>query len=559
MAPLIRSELCAGVVEDINSRIHLYLKDFDNIWNLKVSASILFMFFTSIGPAITFANLLQKETQGEIGAVEVMLSSAISGIIMSLFAGQPLVIVGVTGPVSILTISIYSMSSGIGIPFLPFYAWTQIWAALFHIIIAIINLCDLLSWISRFSCEIFGVLIAVIYIYTGLYEIQAEFINRDFSAGIFQLLVSLGVLWLSTQLLNARYWVVFSSRIREAISDYGASFSLVLFTVVVHLPQAADVEITLLEVPRQFGTTSGRVWLVELSALPTWAVFAAVIPGLITTLLFFFDHNVSSIMAQSRAFKLKHSPTFHWDFFVVGVCLLVSGLLGIPPTNGLIPQAPLHVKSLLISRRVRVVDVSCDGIKASSKSSGETGDFEVVGCYEQRVSNLMQAVLIGMMCFQPFLSVLKMIPTAALSGMFLFLGFASFSENSFAERMALLVTQPKLRISTSSFFDKVPFETVRIFTYIQMGILVVIFAVTLTPAVMVFPLLIGLLVPIRSLLLPRYFEDAHLLALDPLDKFTIEQDVDSKNSAILGHQQQAIDDLIIINDGGGDNRIKNAG
>ncbi len=152
-----------------------------------------------------------------------------------------------------------------------------------------------------------------------------------------------------------------------------------------------------------------------------------------------------------------------------------------------------------------------------------------------------------------------MIPTAALSGMFLFLGFASFSENSFAERMALLVTQPKLRISTSSFFDKVPFETVRIFTYIQMGILVVIFAVTLTPAVMVFPLLIGLLVPIRSLLLPRYFEDAHLLALDPLDKFTIEQDVDSKNSAILGHQQQAIDDLIIINDGGGDNRIKNAG
>lgn len=40
----------------------------------------------------------------------------------------------------------------------------------------------------------------------------------------------------------------------------------------------------------------------------------------------------------------------------------------------------------------------------------------VVKVHEQRVSNMGQALLIGLMCFNPFLDVLRLVPRAALDG-----------------------------------------------------------------------------------------------------------------------------------------------
>jgi hypothetical protein len=59
---------------------------------LQVLASVLFMFFTSIGPAATFSALLQSKTDDTIGFVEVMVSTAVTGALWAFFAGQPLVI-----------------------------------------------------------------------------------------------------------------------------------------------------------------------------------------------------------------------------------------------------------------------------------------------------------------------------------------------------------------------------------------------------------------------------------------------------------------------------------
>ena len=95
-----------GIVKDLKRRAPKYVSDWTEGHNAKTTASIFFMFFTSIAPAITFAELLATTTE-KIGVVEVCLSSCLSGMVFSVFAGQPLVIVGVTGPVTILTISIY--------------------------------------------------------------------------------------------------------------------------------------------------------------------------------------------------------------------------------------------------------------------------------------------------------------------------------------------------------------------------------------------------------------------------------------------------------------------
>ena len=137
-----------GMLRDIKRRAPFYIDDWTSGHNAKTTASIFYMFFTSIAPAITFAEVLDRET-GKIGVVEVCLSSCLSGVIFSVFGGQPMCIVGVTGPVTILTISIYVMARSLNISFLHFYMWAQIWAGLMHMAAAFGGWCDKIKYERR--------------------------------------------------------------------------------------------------------------------------------------------------------------------------------------------------------------------------------------------------------------------------------------------------------------------------------------------------------------------------------------------------------------------------
>ena len=498
----MKVDLFRGIKEDINRRLPYYFgADWTDGWNLKVLAAIFFIFFTSIGPAITFSELLQNETK-VIGVVEVLLSSAVSGGIFSIFAGQPLVIVGVTGPVSILTIAIYKMADDMEFNFLPFYAWSQIWAALLHMLLAAFNCCDYIAYVTRFSCETFGILIALIYLYTGITGVVAYFTASDFSHALLQLLLAFGTVYLAQGLSNARSWKILNRPVREIIADYGPTVALILWAGISYIGRAGDASIPRLQVPDKFQTTASRDWFIDLGDISAGGIIFAIIPGIIITVLFVFDHNVSSLMAQGEELNLKKGSAFHLDFFVLGICILVTGLLGIPPCNGLIPQAPLHTKALSETSEVEVNGVMVRRIDH---------------VYEQRYSNLLQAVMTLMMCFPPFLEVIGCIPQSSLDGLFIFMGIASFEGNQFYERLVLTITEPELRASQHNFFQELSFSSIKKFSYIQLACCIIIFGITLTPAAMLFPVLIAALVFMRLKLLPMYFSEEELSSLDNLD------------------------------------------
>merc|ERR1711991_548605 len=139
----------------------------------------------------------------------------------------------------------------------------------------------------------------------------------------------------------------------------------------------------------------------------------------------------------------------------------------------------LHTKALSVIKIKQV-----DGV--------EVREVEMV--YEQRYSNLLQAGLTLLMCFPPFSSIIALIPSSSLDGLFLFMGMASFAGNTFYERMCLMVTEPALRASVQPFFTNVSFDVISKFTLVQAACVIVIFVITVTPAAMVFPLLIAALV-----------------------------------------------------------------
>ena len=81
--------------------------------------------------------LFQDGTDGQLGVVEMLLSSGISGVFYSLFAGQPICILGATGPELAYTVVFYRMCQGLDLEFLPARCWEGLWTALFTTLLAI--------------------------------------------------------------------------------------------------------------------------------------------------------------------------------------------------------------------------------------------------------------------------------------------------------------------------------------------------------------------------------------------------------------------------------------
>ena len=123
-------------MQDIARRRPVYFDDFTQGFHPKVLASILFLFFACLANAIAFGGLTGIVTEGQIGTTEMILATAFGGIVFALFGGQPLTILGGTGPIVIFTGLLYAVCARYELPFLSVYAWTGIWSGLFLIILA---------------------------------------------------------------------------------------------------------------------------------------------------------------------------------------------------------------------------------------------------------------------------------------------------------------------------------------------------------------------------------------------------------------------------------------
>jgi hypothetical protein len=94
--------------QDIRNIRRRYILDW-TVFNQLIFASAVYVFFTNLLPGITFASDLYVLTGQNWGTIEVVLSTGLCGIIFSLLSIQPLTILGVTGPFSILAENIFSL------------------------------------------------------------------------------------------------------------------------------------------------------------------------------------------------------------------------------------------------------------------------------------------------------------------------------------------------------------------------------------------------------------------------------------------------------------------
>ncbi len=107
-----------GLMADIRRRLPYYASDFSQGFHPKVLGATLFLFFACLANAIAFGGLTSLVTGGQIGTVEMIVATAAGGIVFALFAGQPLTLLGGTGPIVVFTGLLYIACNHFKLPFL---------------------------------------------------------------------------------------------------------------------------------------------------------------------------------------------------------------------------------------------------------------------------------------------------------------------------------------------------------------------------------------------------------------------------------------------------------
>ncbi|KAK6787728.1 hypothetical protein RDI58_016253 [Solanum bulbocastanum] len=591
-----------GIKNDLKGRLLCYKQDWTGGLRagIRILAPTTYIFFASAIPVISFGEQLERSTDGSITAVQTLASTALCGVIHSIFGGQPLLILGVAEPTVLMYTFMFNFAKdrkdlGQNL-FLAWTGWVCVWTAFLLFLLAVLGACSIINRFTRLAGELFGMLIAMLFMQEAIKGLVEEFgiPQREnprqaafspswrFGNGMFALVLSFGLLLTALRSRKARSWRYGSGCLRGFIADYGVPLMVLVWTAVSYIPARHVPQ----GIPRRLfspnpwspGAYSNWTVIKEMMHVPPLYIVGAFIPATMIAVLYYFDHSVASQLSQQKEFNLKKPSSYHYDLLLLGFLVIICGLLGIPPSNGVIPQSPMHTKSLatlkhqllrnkLASTARKNIDKNANlgqlyrsmqeaynemqtplvyqtpsglGLKELKETTVQRASstgyidapvdetvFDVdkdidellpVEVKEQRLSNLLQALMVGA-CVAA-MPILKRIPSSVLWGYFAFMAIESLPGNQFWERILLLFTAPGRRYKVlednhATFVETVPFKTIAWFTLFQTVYLLLCFGITWIPiAGVLFPLLIMLLVPVRQYLLPKFFKGAHLQDLD---------------------------------------------
>ncbi|GLB07825.1 boron transporter 4 [Aspergillus tubingensis] len=510
---------CRGMYHDFRRRLPYYWSDIRDALTYRTIASTIRIYFINILPAIAYTLDMSRRTGEFYGINEALFSSALAAMVFSVLGAQPLTIVGITGLISLFNYTIYD----IVVIYEPsiyanFMCWTAIWAAIFHWIVAVCNLCDYMRYVTDFSSESFGAYVGIIYCIKGVEELVNEFTVYGPTAGFMSCMIA--ILYFFTiyglELLGSsticRPWF------RGLLADYAYVIGTIFWVGFAHIPgNLKETGISFVPITRAFYPTQPRGWLIHFWELETKWVFAALPFGLLVMLLFYYDHNVSSLGAQGRQYPLRKPAGFHWDFFLLGCTTFIAGITGIPMPNGLVPQAPVHTTSLTVTETTLHIIPTSDPDDPDDPESTELRHpiTTPIAVTEQRISHfLMGLAIIGTMT-GPLLIVLHTMPAAVFAGVFFIVGWGSIESNGILQKIIFLLREDRF-IPRNEKLLCVPKRKIVLYVMCQVVGVAACVAISQTIAAIGFPILIIGLIPFRVWVMPRWFGVEELGVLDGL-------------------------------------------
>lgn len=386
------------------------------------------------------------ETGGAVGFSQVLISTAAFGIIQAIAGGQPLLIVGVAEPVVVIYGFMYRWAARSGLDFLAWAAWVAVFTALAIALLAAAGAAAYVSRFTRFAGDTFGAIVAALFVTQGVKISLSLFRPAGGDAGwaaadgAWSLLLAAGVCCTALGLRSARRWRTGTAAVRGLVADYGAPAAVLLWTALSYAILGVRPPASI-AIPRRLSVlppwTDTGFWstAARMGSVPGWAVAAALPPAAVVAVLFYFDHSVSAQVAVSvvedGADKGRHARPkpvcYSWDLLLLALSTLAAGVAGLPPTNGVLPQAPMHAHALAVA--AGAADAAAERAAARKRGAGEAAgappplplDAPVTPPrpLETRLAALLQALAVGGAAFAA--PALAVIPRGVIAGYFVFM------------------------------------------------------------------------------------------------------------------------------------------
>ena len=553
-----------GVFNDIKRSSSSYASDFSDGLNIKSLASIFFLYFACLAPAIAFGGLLEIQTGGAVGVTEMIVATAICGTTYALFSGQPLTILGSTGPVIIFMGLLYPLCVRYNVPYLPTLACIGLWTTLFLVILALIDACSWIRYFTRFTDDTFAALISLIFIYEAFKKMFGGFQpdeagNVMYDAAFLALMLGLGTYYIGRMLVKMRSGPYLNKTFRDIIADFGTTIAILL--MIVMSLQFKDISVSRLDVPERLEPSSMVLSADTLDALNVSDDLEAALvanPSLLSTTPSLLESLSLSGQAKQELVELRknsgddlknksgkrewfvnplEAPT--WVILLTIIpAILLSILLYLDQniTVRLVNHNQYKLKKgsgyhqdlLVMSMLVGVCSIlglpwmvaatvrSLNHVKSLAKTETQNGKEVITGTVETRVTGLLVHIAVGASLL--LLPLLQMVPMAVLFGLFLYMGVTSMKGNQLFERIRLWFMD-KEKYPSEYYLRVVPHKKVHFFTLIQAISLAVLWIVKTSALAILFPMFIALLVPIRFLM-NRFFDKEHLYLLDSEEEIT---------------------------------------
>uniref|UniRef100_A0A8C2ZTK5 Anion exchange protein n=1 Tax=Cyclopterus lumpus TaxID=8103 RepID=A0A8C2ZTK5_CYCLU len=543
--PLRRSgRLFGGLIKDVTRRYPQYLSDIRDALNPQCMAAIVFIYFAALSPAITFGGLLGEKTEGLIGVSELIVATAMHGIVFSVLGAQPLLVIGFSGPLLVFEEAFYTFCKANGVEYLTGRVWIGFWLVLIVLLTVAFEGSILVRFVSRFTQEIFSFLISLIFIYEtfaklvkifqehplqncfhGNNTVSPSMCNYTTAAGdpgkvlgepntaLLSFVLMVGTYFIAFYLRKFKNSSFFPGTLRRIIGDFGVPIAILIMVLVDY--SVEDTYTQKLNVPSGFSVSSPEKrgwWISPLGSdgqFPVWMMAASILPAILVFILIFMESQITALIVSKKERMLVKGTGFHLDLLIIVVVGGVSALFGLPWLSAATVRSVTHTNALTVM----------------SKAVAPGDKPRIQEVKEQRVTGFLVAVLVGLSIVIG--EVLRQIPLAVLFGIFLYMGVMSLNGIQLTERLILLLMPPKPSAYLSVCVSQVRTLRMHLFTVIQLTCLSLLWVVMATAAALAFPFMLLLTIPVRMLLLPRLFNCRELQSVS----LTTNQCLDQQEEA----------------------------
>ncbi|XP_018376188.1 PREDICTED: electroneutral sodium bicarbonate exchanger 1 isoform X5 [Trachymyrmex cornetzi] len=555
--------LFGGLINDVKRKGPFYFSDFKDALALQCVASFIFLYFACLSPIITFGGLLSEATGKNMAAMESLVSGFVCGIGYGFFSGQPLTILGSTGPVLVFETIVYEFCKKVDWSYMSFRFWIGTWISIILMILVAIDASACVCYITRFTEENFATLIAFIFIYkaienvlsigkkyplntytsetmdydcwckppntslpssynsmnwTMLDKTACENYNGtmvgngcnipDYVPDVFlmSIILFMGTFLLSIELKDFKNALFFPSKVRQVVSDFAVIIAIFSMSTLDHF---VGIPTPKLEVPTEFKPTlEGRGWIIwPFQGNPWWSAIGAFLPALLGTILIFMDQQITAVIVNRKENKLKKGCGYHLDLFVLSILIEICSVMGLPWFVAATVLSINHVNSLKL--------------ESECAAPGEKPRF--LGVREQRVTHILIFLMIG--CSVLLTPMLRNIPMPVLFGVFLYMGVASLKGLQFFDRILIMLMPVKYQ-PDYMFLRQVPLKRVHMFTAIQLACLACLWLIkSFSHTSILFPLMLVVMIGIRKSL-DLMFTQRELKILDDIMPETTKKHAD---------------------------------